>query len=218
MSFPASHMAIATTGRCTRIQLIDYISPETEIQPCKFALMFGSRHAQADLSRVAIDLFHSGHFEMLIIAGGRTRGARSSEAREIFNRLVAQGLPRKRIILEETSSNTGENVRNARKLMKHAGISELLLIGKIYAKRRYAMTVKKQWPEITRLSCATIDYFGVAREQWWKSPSLRFRIFSEARKIEAYLERGFLTEVDVINRTFVLQGAATPAPGQRSGS
>jgi len=205
-------MAITTTGPCTRIQLIDYISPVTEIQPCKFALMFGSRHAQVDLSRLAIDLFRSGHFEILIIAGGRTHGARRSEAREIANCLVTQGLPHKRIILEERSSNTGENVRNARKLMKHAGISELLLIGKIYAKRRYAMTIKKQWPEITRISCATVDYFGVAREQWWKSPSLRLRIFSEARKIEAYLERGYLTEVDVIDRRFVLQGAATPTP------
>ncbi|WP_454752954.1 YdcF family protein [Cupriavidus necator] len=187
-----------------RIRLIDYISPETDICGCQFALMFGSRHAQGELSEAALALFHAGCYETLVITGGTTRGHRISEASEIADRLISSGLSRARIVLEEESSNTGENVRNTRNMMDHRGLHELLLIGKIYAKRRYVMTIKKQWPEIERVSCATVNYFGVDRVQWWKSSSLRSRILEERRKIKDYLKKGYLSEVEVIDRSFRL--------------
>ena len=187
-----------------RIKLIDYLSPETEIQRSKFALVFGSRHAQADLSRAAFDLFHSGYYETLIIAGGRTRGGPRSEAREIADGLVSQGFSPARLVLEETSTNTAENVIHTRDLMATADVRDLLLIGKIYAKRRYVMTIKKNWPEIARISCMAVNYFGVTRDQWWKSLCLRRRILSEARKTKEYLQKGYLSEIEVVDGGFVL--------------
>lgn len=187
-----------------RIKMIDYISPETDIFCCEFALMFGSRHAQDELIDVALTLFHSGYYETLIITGGKTRGHKNSEAREIADRLISAGLSNGRIILEEESSNTGENVKNTRDMMSHLGLRELLLIGKIYAKRRYVMTIKKQWPEIERVSCAAINYFGVERDQWWKSQALRSRILAEMRKTKEYLQKGHLSEVEIIDRVFRL--------------
>ena len=185
-----------------RIRLIDYISPETDIYGCKFALMFGSRHAQHDLIDAALALFCAGHYETLVIAGGMTQGYNISEGREIADRLVSSGLSCSSIVLEEESFNTGENIRNTRHMMNHLGVRELLLIGKIYAKRRYVMTIKKQWPEIKRVSCATVNYFGVDRTQWWKSPTLRSHVLEEKRKIKDYLQRGYLSEVEVIDRQF----------------
>lgn len=193
-----------------RIKLIDYISPDTETFGCEFALMFGSRHAQAELVDAALELFHSGYYETLIIAGGKTRNRATSESSEIAERLISAGLSSTRIILEEDSSNTAENVRYARNIMTSRSVRELLLIGKIYAKRRYVMTIKKNWPEIERVSCFAVNYFGVSRAQWWKSPTLRMRILQEARKIERYLEMGYLSEVDVIEREFRLWSLSQP--------
>ncbi|MHA7685477.1 YdcF family protein [Cupriavidus sp. PET2-C1] len=188
----------------SRIELIDYISPETEISGSQFALMFGSRHAQHELIDAALTLFRAGYYETLVIAGGMTRDYNISEASEIADRLVSSGLSLASIVLEEESSNSGENIRNTRNMMNRFGLRELLLIGKIYAKRRYVMTIKKQWPEIERISCATVNYFGVDRIQWWKSPALRSRILEENKKIKEYLQRGYLSEVEVIDRKFIL--------------
>ncbi|MGY2488401.1 YdcF family protein [Cupriavidus sp. CP313] len=188
----------------SRIELMDYISPETEICRSQFALMFGSRHAQLEMIDAALGLFRAGYYETLVIAGGMTRGSKISEASEIADKLVSSGLSWASIVLEEESSNTGENIRNTRHMMNHFGLRELLLIGKIYAKRRYVMTIKKQWPEIERVSCATVNYFGVDRLQWWKSLTLRSRILGERRKIKEYLQRGYLSEVEVIDRQFRL--------------
>lgn len=161
-------------------------------------------HAQDELIDVALTLFHSGYYSTLIIAG-KTRGHKSSEAREIADRVISVGLSHQKIILEEESFNTGENIRNTREMMSHHGLRELLLIGKIYAKRQYVMTIKKQWPEIERVSCAAINYFGVERDQWWKSQALRSRILAEMRKTKEYLQKGHLSEVEIIDRIFRCQ-------------
>ncbi|KWR77251.1 hypothetical protein RM96_31945 [Cupriavidus sp. IDO] len=183
---------------------MDYISPETEICRSQFALMFGSRHAQHEMIDAALALFRAGYYETLVIAGGMTRGSKISGATEIADKLVSSGLSWASIVLEEESSNTGENIRNTRHMMNHFGLHELLLIGQIYAKRRYVMTIKRQWPEIERVSCATVNYFGVDRLQWWKSLTLRSHILGERRKIKEYLQRGYLLEVEVIDRQFRL--------------
>ena len=60
MSIGKSSMGLLSESR-NRIKLIDYVSPDTEISGYEFALMFGSRHAQAELVDAALELFHSGY-------------------------------------------------------------------------------------------------------------------------------------------------------------
>jgi uncharacterized SAM-binding protein YcdF (DUF218 family) len=184
--------------------LIQYLSPETDIFSCQLALLFGSRHAQDALASEASRLFREGYFKRLIVSGGNTMNGRISEAREIAERLIVRGIPLECLTLEEKASNTGENVIYSRVLAGES-VSELFVIGKVYAKRRYAMTIRAQWPEIRKLSCFDVNYFGVAKRDWQSHREMRDRILSEARKIPIYLERGYLKEVQVKDRQFVLE-------------
>jgi uncharacterized SAM-binding protein YcdF (DUF218 family) len=188
---------------CNERDLIRYLSPETDICSCPLALLFGSRHAQDALAAEASRLFREGYFERLIISGGYTMNRHFSEAREIADKLVASGIPMECLMLEEKAGNTGENVLYSRALAGES-VSELLVIGKVYAKRRYAMTIRAQWPEIKTLSCFDVNYFGVAKHDWQSHPEMRNRILGEARKIPVYLARGYLKEVQVRNRQFIL--------------
>jgi uncharacterized SAM-binding protein YcdF (DUF218 family) len=126
-----------------------------------------------------------------------------SEAREIAGKLAASGVPMECLMLEEKAGNTGENVIYSRALAGES-VSELFVIGKVYAKRRYAMTIRAQWPEIRRLSCFDVNYFGVAKHDWRSHPEMHDRILCEAMKIPVYLARGYLKEVQVRNRQFIL--------------
>ena len=103
------------------------------------------------------------------------------------------------IILEEESKNTGENVTFCREQVKHLGIEEVLLIGKISSKRRYVMTVKKNWPEIKRVCCHGVNYFTHHENLWWKDEEFRRRVISECRKIPSYLASGFISEISIID-------------------
>ncbi len=188
----------------SRMRLMDYIAPRTRLWRSRYALLFGSRHAQPPLVARAARLYRMGYFETLIISGGRTQGIAVSEAEELADQLVQVGLDRRAIVLEMTSSNTKENIQFSRELMHGAGIDRLLLICKIYAKRRCVMTLRRHWPEIAEVACTAVNYFGVSRAAWWTHPELRARILSERRKIETYLGRADLQEVGVENGRFTL--------------
>lgn len=194
----------------SRTRLIDYIAPRTRLCRSRYALLFGSRHAQPPLVARTALLYRMGYFETLIISGGRTQGGGFSEAEELADQLVEVGLDRRAIILEMASSNTKENIQFSRALMRGAGIDRLLLIGKIYAKRRYVMTLRRHWPEVTQVACTAVNYFGVSRASWWTHAELRGRILSERRKIEAYLGKGDLQEVGVENGRFTLDALRFP--------
>jgi vancomycin permeability regulator SanA len=180
----------------TRQEIIDYISPETKAFRCEHALLFGSRHAQLPLVAETARLFKRRYFERILICGGRTRDCNTPEAVEIAEKLVAAGIPPGRIATECASTNTGENVMFARRIMGDT-LGDIFLIGKIYAKRRYAMTVKAQRKSIQRVACHGINYFGVPRAQWWKSRELRAYVVSELRKIPKYVQLGYISEIAV---------------------
>lgn len=180
----------------TRQEIIDYIAPETRLFRCDHAILFGSRHAQTHLAAETVDLFQKGYFEKVLVCGGRTHNQDRPEAVEIAEKLITGGIPPDRISTECASTNTGENVVFARQMMGDT-LREIFLIGKIYAKRRYAMTVKAQWNAIERVSCHCINCFGVQRTRWWKNAELRARVLSELRKIPRYIQLGYVSEVAV---------------------
>jgi len=107
----------------------------------------------------------------------------------MFQALVKRGVLERVLILECKAINSGQNVAFAREQVKDLGISELLLIGKISSKRRYVMTVRKQWPEIRRICCYGVNYFSCAEEYWWKDREFRNRVISECRRFDSRWRR-----------------------------
>jgi hypothetical protein len=189
----------------TRHEIIDYIAPETKLFRCEHALLFGSRHAQVHLVAETVDLFERRYFEKVLVCGGRTQNFDRPEAVEIAEKLIAAGIPADRIVTECASTNTGENVAFARRMLSEA-LHDIFLIGKIYAKRRYAMTVKARWNSIERVACHGINYFDVPRTQWWKSTPLRASVMSELRKIPRYLQLGYISEIVIRDGDILFNG------------
>ena len=136
-----------------------------------------------------LSLYGQGYFKSLIISGGITRQEASSEPGTIFQVLVKRGISEDRIVLEDKATNSGENVLFSRAKVRDLDITEILLTGKISSKRRYIMTVRKQWPEIRRICCYGVNYFSCAEEYWWKDREFRKRVISECRKIRSYIQK-----------------------------
>jgi len=98
-------------------------------------------------------LFLDGWAPLLIFAGGQgaiTRRLWNEPEADRFARIaVAMGVPESRILIENRSTNTGENVRFTRQLLAETGIDpeRFILVQKPYMERRSYATFRKVWPE-----------------------------------------------------------------------
>jgi uncharacterized SAM-binding protein YcdF (DUF218 family) len=106
-------------------------------------------------TRVAVyaaELFNQGLAPWMIISGGSgelTEHLFSEPEADVFATIaIKAGVPKDKIIIERTSTNTGENVRFTHALLKELGkdFTSFILIQKPYMERRSFATFVKQWP------------------------------------------------------------------------
>lgn len=97
-------------------------------------------------------LFLEGWAPLLLFSGGLgnlTKGLWDEpEADKFANIALKMGVPANKILIENKSANTGENIRFSYNLLKEKNISvsKLILIQKPYMERRTFATFMKQWP------------------------------------------------------------------------
>ncbi len=72
--------------------------------------------------RAAADYLNENPSAVAILSGGRGAGESISEARCMYNGLVNRGVDPARLLLEEDSTNTRENLQNAKALMEREGL------------------------------------------------------------------------------------------------
>jgi uncharacterized SAM-binding protein YcdF (DUF218 family) len=180
-----------------RENIYSYVAPGLKLFPTEYALVFGTRHGLETFAAQTSFLFRAGYFRRIIVSGGVTAEGQPSEAQQLCRTLLDCRVPKDALIVEDKSRHTGENVMLSRSLMRTASIEELFLIGKLSSKRRYLMTVRKQWPEIRRMCCYGVNYFSCDETVWWTDREFRSRVISEYRKIPYYLERGFIVEISI---------------------
>jgi len=177
-----------------------YVMPDFVMQDCDIAILFGTRHGLEDFVRDTIALWNDRRFGKIIISGGRTANLPDTEAECLRGLLVANGLPASVVLIENCATNTGENVIFSKALVASCSMPEpasILCIGKICSSRRYAMTVRRHWPHVTAVVHG-VNYFGEAKETWWRHDEFRKRVLSEYAKIPGYISAGFVAELDDI--------------------
>lgn len=175
-----------------------YMMPEVPLLPSDLGFLFGTRHGVEEFCSAAMALWERGMFRTLLVSGGATAGDHEPEADVIARRLQALGMPGSVLVLEREATNTGANVilgmQKLDETVVRAAIRSVLVIGKACSLRRYLMTLERHWPGLTVSACA-VNYFGVAADCWHEHDEFRRRVLAEYEKIPAYLEQGFLSEV-----------------------
>jgi uncharacterized SAM-binding protein YcdF (DUF218 family) len=99
------------------------------------------------------ELFLEGWAPLLIFAGGLgaiTRHLwREPEANQFARIAIGMGVPKDRILVENRSTNTGENVLFTKQLLAEKGLDPqtFIVVQKPYMERRSYATFRKVWPE-----------------------------------------------------------------------
>lgn len=145
----------------------------------------------------AAELYLQGFAPLVVMSGGLGRLTKEtftqSEASLFAEIAVQRGVPREVVLIEDASTNTGENVLFSRRLLARHNLhpKSILLVQKPYMERRSFATFKKRWPEpavcVTSPQIAFEDY---------PTPSLAEEkviniMVGDLQRIKLYAEKGF---------------------------
>lgn len=102
----------------------------------------------------AAELFHQGLAPRILFSGGTgrlTEGWTETEAEQFAARARELGVPDEAILIENRSTNTGENIRFSRELLLEKGLDpkSILAVQKPYMERRVLAAMEVQWTGIS---------------------------------------------------------------------
>jgi len=134
---------------------------------------------------------------LLIFSGGLgrlTKGVWTETEADLFARIAMEkGVPSESILIENRSTNTGENISFTRKLLDEKGLhpQSFILVQKPYMERRTFATFKKQWPGKT----VYVTSPQISFEEYPTADMPMERVINimvgDLERIRLYAERGF---------------------------
>jgi uncharacterized SAM-binding protein YcdF (DUF218 family) len=146
-------------------------------------------------------LFLEGWAPLLVFSGGLgviTRQLWHDPEAERFARIAMQmGVPADRILIENRSTNTGENVQFTRRLLAERGIDpeSLILVQKPYMERRTYATFNKVWPgrriAVTSPQFSMDDYLHRYSNDALSPDDVISIMVGDLQRIREYPARGF---------------------------
>ena len=153
------------------------------------------------VAECAAQLFLDTWAPLLIFSGGAgsitQRLFTEPEADRFAQIAIRLGVPPDRIIVENQSTNTGENVRFTRQLLASRAIDArtFILVQKPYMERRTFATFRKVWPEpricVTSPRVSLDQYLnGYANEALSAADVISIMV-GDLQRIQLYPDRGF---------------------------
>ena len=146
-------------------------------------------------------LFLDGWAPLLIFSGGLGTITRQlwhePEADQFASIAIRMGVPRERIVIENRSTNTGENVKFTRELLaaKQLFPQRFILVQKPYMERRTYATFTKHWPEpnvvVTSPQVSFDEYVGRYSNSALSSDDVIAIMVGDLQRIRVYPEQGF---------------------------
>jgi uncharacterized SAM-binding protein YcdF (DUF218 family) len=152
-------------------------------------------------------LFLDGWAPLLVFSGGLgviTRQLWNEPEADQFARIaVGLGVPREKILIENRSTNTGENVRFIRGLLEAHGLTarRFIVVQKPYMERRSYATFKKVWPEaeviVTSPQVPFDRYVRDYSNEALSPEDVVGIMVGDLQRIRIYPEKGFQVPQDI---------------------
>jgi uncharacterized SAM-binding protein YcdF (DUF218 family) len=177
----------------------DYHHMGHSLEPAGAILVLCS-HDTAVAERGA-QLFLEGWAPLLIFSGGQgaiTKRLWSEPEAERFARIAVDlGVPQGSILIENRSTNTGENVDFTRRLLAERGLdpASFIVVQKPYMERRSYATFMKRWPEkraiVTSPQVSFADYLARYSNEALTENDVVGIMVGDLQRIRDYPGRGF---------------------------
>ncbi|NUR57020.1 MAG: YdcF family protein [Acidobacteria bacterium] len=147
------------------------------------------------------ELFQQGWAPLLIFSGGLGAITRhfwsEPEANQFAALAVDRGVPRDRILIENRSTNTGENVWFTKQLLAERGLDPqtFIVVQKPYMERRSYATFKKVWPGkdviVTSPQLSMDEYLARYSHETLTPEDVVSIMVGDLQRIQVYPAKGF---------------------------
>jgi uncharacterized SAM-binding protein YcdF (DUF218 family) len=147
------------------------------------------------------ELFLDGWAPLLIFSGGLGAITKhfwsEPEANQFAQIAIAGGVPADRILIENRSSNTGENVLFTRRLLAERGLDPrtFIVVQKPYMERRSYATFKQVWPEkeviVTSPQLSMDEYLARYSHETLSPDDVVSIMVGDLQRIQLYPAKGF---------------------------
>ena len=131
--------------------LWNYHQVHHQLEKADCILALGSHDLRVP-ERVA-QLYLQGYAPLVIMSGGLGNFTQEiwteKEADKFAAIAIQEGVPQEAILIENNSTNTGENILFTQKILKEKGLypQSFIVVQKPYMERRSYATFKKHWPD-----------------------------------------------------------------------
>ncbi len=178
--------------------LWDYMLVGHELQRADCLFTLGSYDIR--VADYAIELYQQGYAPYLLFSGGVIQQNAelnifwdTTEAEYFARRAIASGIPSERILIENRSSNTGENFLFSRQLLAARGLDfqTYILLQKPFMERRVLATALRHWADkdflVTSPPISCADYLNGDLPR----AALIQYIVGDFQRVQVYGENGF---------------------------
>ena len=188
---------------------MDYLKPLQVIwdylrlgeEPQKADCIVGFGNFNVNIARRAAELYHQGYGDKILFTGGlgrNTLGMLPEPEAVRFARVAMDcGVPESALILEDKSTNTAENIRFTRDLLKKLGLphNHLLGVHQPFMERRIKAAFGVYWPEVkltvTSPQVTIPEYLEAAKKQGVTEQASIEVIVGDFQRMELYAQKGW---------------------------
>lgn len=176
-------------------KLWDYHHIHHDLQKADCILVLGSHDTR--VAERAAELYLDGWAPTLIFSGGLGRltdGLWNETEADKFARIALEkGVPAEALLIENRSTNTGENILFTQELLKEKNIDPqtFIVVQKPYMERRCYATFKKHWPDKTlTVTSPQIPFEEYPTEEIPLEKVINIMV-GDLQRIQVYYEKGF---------------------------
>jgi uncharacterized SAM-binding protein YcdF (DUF218 family) len=149
----------------------------------------------------AAELYKLGYADCIICSGGFGKDTiyAKSEAETYSDVLIENGVPQDKIIIENKSTNTGENILFTKRFLesKNLNFKSFILVQKPYMERRTFATFCAQWSQaLCLVTSPNISYEEYANDQNLKEDFINLMV-GDLQRIKEYPKLGFQIEQEI---------------------
>ena len=188
------------------IQILwDFMHMNQELEAADVIVGFGCY--DEDIPRRCAELFHRGFAPYVCFSGGLGRNTSGiwskSEAERFAAIAIAEGVPEERIILENKSTNSAENLLFTSRVLAEAGVKaeKIIAVHKPYMERRLWAAMQVYWPETeavyTSPQVTVEEHIAHAEQIGMTRKGVIETIVGDVQRMELYAEKGYQRAVEI---------------------
>ena len=160
-----------------------------------------------DIPRRCAELFHRGFAPYVCFSGGLGRNTDKlwtrSEAERFAAIAIAEGVPADRIILENKSTNSAENLLFTPKVLAEAGVKadKIIAVHKPYMEKRLWAAMQVYWPDVkavyTSPDVTVEEHIAHAEKIGMTRKGVIETIVGDVQRMELYAQKGYQLAVEI---------------------